>query len=97
MLALESVKVELEPRLDRLVEHLTAIEEVRGAAFFAGIRQTVSTVEEEADLLEAFFALSTVAFQGFAFDGLAARLADEVLAYAEQVSHTFMASGDTRH
>jgi hypothetical protein len=97
MLALESVKIELEPRLDRLVEHLTAIEEVRGAAFFAAIRDTVSAVEEEADLLEAFFALSTVAFQGFDFDGLAASLADEVLAYAEQVSHAFMASENTCH
>ena len=97
MQALESIKVELEPLLDRLVEHLTTIEEVRGAGFFAGVRQAISAVEEEADLLEAFFALSTVAFQGFAFDGLAANLADEVLAYAEQVSHTYMAGGDICH
>lgn len=97
MHALESIKVELEPLLDRLVEHLTGIEEVRGAAFFAGIRQAVSAVEDEADLLEAFFALSTTAFQGFDFDGPAASLADEVLAYAEQVSHTFMAGSRSCH
>ena len=97
MSALESVKIELEPLLDRLVEHLGNIEELRGAAFFARIRQSVRAVEEEADLLEVFFALSTTAYQGFIFDGMAASLADEVLACAERVSHTFMANGETRH
>lgn len=97
MLALDAVKTELEPLLDRLVQHLNAIEEWRGAAFFAGVRQAVAVVEEEADLLEVFFVLSTTAFQGFVFDGIAASLVDEILAYAEQVSHTFMATDEIRH
>ncbi len=97
MSALESIKGDLEPRLETLIEHLTVIEEARGAAFFARIRDAVARVEDEGDLLEVFFALSTTAFQGFVLDPFAAGLTDELLAYAEQVSHTFMADPGISH
>ena len=97
MTALEEVTRQLAPQIDQLVEHLTLTEEMRGAAFFSSVGEAVRAVKEEADLLEVFFALSTTAFQGFVFDPLAARMVDEILAYAEQVSHAFMASEDVRH
>lgn len=97
MLALDTIKQEMTPRLDTLVEHLNFDGDGRAATFFSQIREAVSAVEDEADLLEAFFALSTTAFQGFTLDPFAASLTDELLAYAEQVSHAFMASRDVTH
>ena len=97
MLALDTIKEELTPRLDTLIEHLTFDGDGRAAACVARIREAVSAVEDEADLLEAFFALSSTAFQGFTLDPFAASLTDELLAYAERISHTFMASTDITH
>ena len=63
--SLDTVKTGLSPRLDRLVEHLTRVQEVRAAAFFTEISAALDAVSEESDLLEVFLALSTTAFQGF--------------------------------
>jgi hypothetical protein len=95
--ALESVKAELAPRLDALAEHFSNIQEPRAAAFFSGIAASLARVQEEADLLEVFFALSTSAFQGFHFDPVAAASVDDVLAYAEQISHAFTAGSGALH
>ncbi len=95
--ALDTIKSELSPRLDALAEHFKNIEDPRAAAFFTGIAVSLSAVEQEADLLEVFFALSTTAFQGFSFDPVAATGVDEVLAYAEQVSQAFTADTGSAH
>lgn len=95
--ALDTIKAELSPRLDALAEHFKNLQDPRAAAFFSGIAVSLAAVEEEADLLEVFFALSTTAFQGFIFDPVAASGVDEVLAYAEQVSHAFTADSGSAH
>lgn len=95
--ALSTVKQELSPRLEALVEHFSEVQELRAAAFFAQIAAALAAVEEEADLIEVFLALSTTAFQGFQFDPVGAADVDAVLAYAEQVSHTFMADSSSVH
>ena len=95
--ALDAIKAEMAPRLDALAEHFEDMQDPRAAAFFTGISASLAAVEEEADLLEVFFALSTTAFQGFSFDPVAAAGVDEVLAYAEQVSHAFTADSDSAH
>jgi hypothetical protein len=97
MLALDTIKQEMTPRLDTLIEHLAVSGEARAGSFFAQIRCALTAVEEEADLLEVFFALSTTAFQGFTLDPFAASLTDDVLAYAEQIAQAFMASTDVTH
>ncbi len=97
MEALHAVKRELAPRLDSLVEYFNQVQEIRAAAFFSEIASALAAVEEEADLLEVFLALSTTAFQGFQFDPVSAAGVDDVLAYAEQVSHTFTASPGSVH
>jgi hypothetical protein len=97
MQAYDAVKIELDSRLETLVEHLTVAGGGRAAAFFDRLRRATDAVEDEPDLLEVFFELSTTAFQGFDFDPLAASLIDELLAYAEQVSHAFMASTENPH
>ncbi len=95
--ALETIKAELAPRLDALVEHFQSLQDPRAAAFFSGLSAALVAVQEEADLLEVFFALSTTAFQGFSFDPVAAAGVDEVLAYAEQISHAFTADSGAKH
>ncbi len=95
--ALATIKAELAPRLDALAEHFHTLQDPRAAAFFSGVAASLAAVEEEADLLEVFFALSTTAFQGFTFDPVAAAAVDEVLAYAEQVSHAFTADSGAMH
>jgi hypothetical protein len=95
--ALDTIKTELSPRLDALAKHFEDMQDPRAAAFFTGIAASLLAVEEEADLLEVFFALSTTAFQGFSFDPVAAAGVDEVLAYAEQVSHAFTADTGAAH
>lgn len=97
MEALEAVKQELAPRLDALVEHFNDMQEMRAAAFFSQISVALAAVEEEADLIEVFLALSTTAFQGFLFDPVAAANVDAVLAYAEEVSHAFTADSGRVH
>ncbi len=97
MEALDAVKQELVPRIDALIEHCNATQEMRAAAFFSQIAAALAAVEEEADLLEVFLALSTTAFQGFMFDPVAAAGVDEVLAYAEEVSFAFTADAGRAH
>lgn len=97
MEALEAVKIELSPRLDEVVTYLESVEEWVAAAFFAGIGASLLAAEEEAELLEVFLALSTTAFQGFLLDSTAAARVDEILAFAEQVSHTFAVSENIQH
>ncbi|MEM0955665.1 MAG: hypothetical protein AAGI24_16105 [Pseudomonadota bacterium] len=91
------VKDTMAPQLDALVEHLTVVQEYRAASFFSEIASALERVAEEADLIEVFLALSTTAFQGFIFDPQAAVAVDEVLAYAEQVSQTYMADDSRPH
>ena len=87
----------MAPRLDALVEYLGESGEHRAAAFFSSLAAALAAADEEAALLEVFLALSTTAFQGFEFDAVVAAGVDELLAYAEQVSHTFSAGGGPVH
>jgi hypothetical protein len=97
MEALQTVKATLSPRLDALVQYLGDVGDIRAAAFFSEIAAALKAAREEGELLEVFLALSTTAFQGFQFDPAAAADVDEILAYAEQVSHTFAASENVLH
>ncbi len=58
------------------------------------ISAQLAEVREEEQLLEFFMSLSTMAFQGFALDPVGVLMADRLLLYAEQISHTFSVSGD---
>jgi hypothetical protein len=52
-------------------------------------------VTKEEELLEVFIMMSMMAFQGFRLDPMASMLADQILAHAEQVSHTFSADSSS--
>ena len=97
MQAIETVKTELKPKLERLILYLNETNEVAAASFFTNILVVLTSLTEEEQLLELFIELSTTAFQGFVFDDVSWALTDDVLMYAEQIAQTFTASPDVPH
>ncbi|MDX1736138.1 MAG: hypothetical protein R3228_17310, partial [Halioglobus sp.] len=87
----------MRPAVDELVLYLQQTGQEQAHAFFLEVQRRLQYVSEEDDLLELFMMLSMTAFQGFALDPFGAMLADRILAYAEQVSHTFSADNDAVH
>ena len=92
MNALDESKAQLMPLMESLVEYLSQAGDTLAVGFFAEIYGMLGSVEAEEELLEVCLALSTSAFQGFAFDPYAALLLDELLARAEQLAFTFSAN-----
>ena len=97
MSAIDTVKAELRPKLERLIVYLNETNEVAPASFFTNILVILVGLSEEEQLLELFIELSTTAFQGFVFDDVSWALTDDVLAYAEQIAQTFMADHNAPH
>ena len=95
--AIETVKNELRPKLERLIGYLNETNEIMAASFFTNILVGLVNLTEEDQLLELFIELSTTAFQGFLFDEESWALTDDVLMYAEQVAQTFTANQDNAH
>ena len=91
MEAIDSVKTSLTPRLDGLVSYLSESGQGDAHRFFSRMQQNLLVLEQEEDLLELFIQLSMTAFQGFQLDPVAASIVDDILAFAEQTSHTFSA------
>ena len=91
MEAIDSVKQHLTPRLDGLVAYLAELQHEDAHRFFARMQQNLLSLEHEEELLELFIQLSMTAFQPFQLDPVAASIVDDILAYAEQTSHTFSA------
>jgi hypothetical protein len=97
MQAIDTVKSQLRPKLERLIVYLNETNEVAAASFFTNILVILVNLSEEEQLLELFIELSTTAFQGFVFDEISWALTDDVLLYAEQIAQTFMADQSERH
>ena len=95
--AIESVKSELRPRLEKLVATLNEQHEVLAASFFTNILVQLVAATEEEDLLAVFIELSGAAFQGFAYDEESWALADDILAYAQNVAEAFTADPSQPH
>jgi hypothetical protein len=91
MEAIDSVKAYLTPRLDGLVSYLSESGQADAHRFFSRMQQNLLVLEQEEELLELFIQLSMTAFQGFQLDPVAASIVDDILAFAEQTSHTFSA------
>jgi hypothetical protein len=97
MQAIETVRAELEPKLDTLLMYLESVHDTRAHEFFSSIHNNLLSVEGEEQLLELFIQLSMTAFQPFELDPVAVLLTDEILAYAEQISDAFSASANVSH
>jgi len=89
--AINSVKTHLSPRLDGLVSYLEVSQQSDAHRFFSRLQEYLNSLTEEEELLELFIQLSMTAFQGFQLDPVAASVVDDILAYAEEISHTFSA------
>lgn len=97
MNAIDTVKTELRPKLERLIVYLNETNEVMAASFFTNILVVLVQLDQEEQLLELFIELSTTAFQGFMFDDESWALTDDVLMYAEQIAEAFTADQDRAH
>ena len=93
--AISTVKSDLKPRIEELLLHLNATEQIAATAFFTKILVDLDAVDGEEQLLELFIELSTTAFLGIPFDEVALALIDDVLMNAEQVAQTFSVDGST--
>ncbi len=94
---IDTVKIDLRPKLESLITYLNDTDEVVAASFFTQILVGLVALSEEEQLLELFIELSTTAFQGFHFDDQSWALTDDVLMYAEQIAQTLTANQDARH
>lgn len=97
MNAIEDVVGRLRPAVEQLLDYLQYTGDPAAIAYFESVRQRLQNVTREEDLLDLFMFLSTMAFQGFTLDPVAATMADQMLAYAEQVSHAFSADDKLAH
>jgi hypothetical protein len=95
--AVTATRDTLLTQMETLIHYLNESGDPMALGFFNQIYDMTANVSEEDELLELFLALSTTAFQGFVLDPYAAALTDDILAFAEQVSHTFSASGGSVH
>lgn len=95
MSAIDRVVEELAPALKELVGYLAVTSQSEAFDFFSHVQQSLELVTKEEELLEVFIMLSMMAFQGFRLDPMASGLADQILAHAEQVSHTFSADSSS--
>ena len=89
--AIDSVKAHLGPRIEGLVAYLGETGQREAQNFFSRLEHYLTSLTEEEELLELFIQLSMTAFQGFQLDPVSAAVVDDILAYAEQTSHTFSA------
>lgn len=87
----------MTPAVTDLVDYLEQSYQPQALAFFQQVQHRLAHVDEEDDLLELFMMLSMTAFQGWQMDPMGSMMADRILAYAEQVAHTFSASNDNVH
>jgi hypothetical protein len=67
------------------------------ASFFASLNVRLQHMDDEGDLAELFFELSSTAFRGFAFSDHQAALIDHLLRAAEEIAFALSAPDDNAH
>ena len=95
MTAIDEIREHVREAVGELLSHLEDTQQHHAQIYFMQLESQLAAVKEEEDLLELCMFLSTMAFQGFALDPMGAMMADRLLLYAEQISHTFSVAGDT--
>jgi len=93
----QDLRNQLDPLFERVINALDAADNAHPMAFFTLLRIQLSNAEEDTDVLQIFFDLSTTAFQGFVFSADEARIVDALLAACENVSHTMTAPEHRLH
>lgn len=88
---------QLDPLFTAVIDTLEAADNAYPMTFFTLLRMQLHSAQEELDVLQVFFDLSTTAFQGFVFSSAEAAVVDELLAACEHVSHTMTAPDNQQH
>lgn len=96
MNAIEQTRSEISVHLERVI-HLLGNRAPAASVFFREVLSLLQRAREEDDLINTFIALSTTGFQGFEFPEGTLEAIDDLLANAERIAHTFMASESARH
>ena len=92
--ALQTVKSELEPALERLVAVLEQEGEQKQRAFFVHVLDLVRACRDIEDLAAPMMELSASAFIGFQYSLSVQLLLDRVLASAQQAAMTLSADAE---
>ena len=95
--AVEVIREELLPLVERLCDLARAEEEPEQELFFDRIRQGLVEARDAEDMAGPFMELSTSAFLGFQFSLGITILLDAVLATAQAFSLTLSAPADEPH
>ena len=95
--ALQTVKAELEPALERLVVLVEQEGDERQGAFFLRVLGLVRACRELEDLAAPMMELSTSAFLGFRYSLPVQVLLDHVLAIAQKSAVTLSADVEEIH
>ena len=92
---IESARTQLEPLTRAVLDTIEVESQPDAAGFFTAFLSSLALMQEEEDLANAFFVLSSTAFQGFVFSAEQAARVDELLRAAEEIAFALSASGDT--
>lgn len=97
MAFISTVRNELEALTQAVLDSLDADSQPEMAGFFSSIMACILRIEDEVDLANLFFELSTTAFRGFTFTGHQSKLVDRLLSCAENIANTMTAPSDRMH
>ena len=93
----ESARLQLAPLIETVLEQLDPERQILESSFFTLRLIEAKQMAEPQDLLHLFLELSTTAFQGFSFTAEQASSIDQLLAVAENISHTLTAPSEDAH
>ncbi len=88
---------QLGPLTRQLLDAIDTESHPMEASFFAGLNVRLQHMNDEGDLAELFFELSSTAFRGFAFSDHQAALIDRLLRAAEEIAFALSAPDDNAH
>lgn len=88
---------QLDPLFETVINALETADNPYPMTFFTLLRIQLRNAQEEIDVLQVFYDLSTTAFQGFVFSSAEAAVIDNLLAACEDVSHAMTAPDNHRH
>jgi hypothetical protein len=93
----DNARAQLEPLLEAVIRQLHAERNSAPVPFFSLLFVHLQQIQDEGDLANLFFELSTTAFQGFEFSESQAALVDQLLGVCESIAFTLSAPSTDAH
>lgn len=91
------IRGQIDPLFEAVIIALEAADNPLPLAFFTLLRIDLGNAEDESEVLNVFFELSSTAFQGFVFSAAEAERVDALLAACEGISHAMTAEDGRAH